>query len=107
VRQHHLIGVLQEAYTRVIWSNEWDHTGVDISIAYQGLSIGVASAVDTPRAHAWEPVKQRRHPDDGHVHIIRVYARPDEYVVGPFWLHDPERTVAEINAFIATLRVPA
>lgn len=107
VRQHHLIAILRESYDRVIWSEEWDHTGIDISIAYRGLSIGIASAIDTPRSHSWEQVKQRRHPDDGNLHMLRLYARKGEYEVGPFWLHNPASVERQIKDFTASILRPS
>lgn len=99
VRQHHLIAILREHFDRVIWSTEWDHTGIDISIAYRGLSLGIASSVNTTRSNRYEKVKQGRHPDDGHLYIIRLHAEPGEYVVGHFWLHDPNKVKNDILTF--------
>jgi hypothetical protein len=104
IRQHHLITILREQFDRVIWSTEWDHTGVDISVSYHGLSIGIASAVDTARSNQYEKVKQGRHPDDGHLYIIRLYATKDEYQIGPFWLHNPDKVKGNVLTFAEGLR---
>jgi len=103
VRQHHFALVLKEHFPLVVRSEELDLHGVDILVVEDGRAYGVALSVETASAHEWQRVKNRRHPLPPGLPILWLYARPDGYRVGPFWLHPPEQ-VAEVRAFIEQSR---
>lgn len=99
VRQHHFALVLKEHFPLVVRSEELDLHGVDILVVENGRAYGVALSVQTDAAHAWQAVKQRRHPDPHGLPVLYLYARSDGYRIGRFWLHPPEQ-VAEVRTFI-------
>ncbi|HEX5415424.1 MAG TPA: hypothetical protein VFZ25_07145 [Chloroflexota bacterium] len=105
VRQHHFALVLKEHFPLVVRSEELDLHGVDILVVEDGRAYGVALSVETASAHDWQRIKNRRHPPPPGLPILWLYARPDGYRVGPFWLHPPKQA-EEVRAFI-TLQRPS
>lgn len=103
VRQHHFALVLKEHFSLVVRSEELDLHGVDLLVVDRGRAYGVALSVQTEAAHAWQAVKQRRHPDPPDLPVLYLYARPDGFRIGRFWLHPPEQ-VREVRAFMERCR---
>lgn len=92
VRQHHFCLVLKEHFPFVVRSEELDLHGVDILVIENGSAYGIALSVATTSAHHWQAIKQVRHPDSPeHLPVLYLYARSNEYKVGDFWLHHPDR----------------
>jgi hypothetical protein len=103
VRQHHFSLVLKEHFPLVVRSEELDLHGVDLLVVQDGRAYGIALSVETTAAHEWQRVKQQRHPDPPGLPVLYLYARPDQYRIGRFWLHPPEQ-VEEVRAFIRRTR---
>lgn len=100
VRQHHFALVLKEHYALVIRSEELDLHGVDLLVVDDGWAFGIALSVQTPAAHRWQEVKQRRHPDPPGLPVLYLYADAKGYRIGDFWLHHPDQA-EEVWAFIS------
>ena len=103
VAEQHLALILLERFRHVTYSDREDLAGIDIHLAYRGLAIGVASAIGSDRSRQWEVVKRGRHPESADVWLLRLYRIPEEYEVGPFWLHDPDKTEAAVKAFATSI----
>lgn len=103
VAEQHLALILMERFRHVTMSDREDLAGIDIHLAYRGLAIGIASAVGSDRSRAWEVIKRVRHPQSEDVWLLRLYRLSDEYVVGPFWLHHPDKVEAAVKAFAASI----
>jgi len=104
VRQHHFFLVLKEHFPIVVRSEELDLNGVDLLVVDKGRAYGVALSVPTNSARSWQKVKQVRHPDSPeHLPVLYLYAKPDEYPVGQFWLHHPEQWM-QVRAWIDAVR---
>lgn len=99
VRQHHAELLLRERFAVVVHDEHLDHAGVDILVVDRGIAVGLALMVNTPGARTWRLVKQQRHPDPPGLPILEVYADPEDYRIGPFWLH-PLTLVEETAAFL-------
>lgn len=87
VAQHHLTLVLLERFRHVTWSAKEDLTGI-------------ASAMGSDNSRRWQTVKERRNPQSPDVWLVNLYRYPNEYTVGPFWLHHPDHVEAEIVAAV-------
>jgi hypothetical protein len=99
VRQHHAEVLLRERFAVVIHDEGLDHAGVDLLVVDGCFAVGLALSVNTAQARSWRDVKQRRHSDPPGLPILDVFAEPEAYRVGAFWLHPP--TLAdEVEAFI-------
>lgn len=103
VAQQHLTLILLERFRHVTWSAREDLTGIDIHLAYRGLALAIRSVKDSPNSRGWQVVKQRRNPDSPDVWYVDLYRRNNEYTVGPFWLHHPERVEEEIKAAVGRI----
>jgi len=103
VAQQHLALVFLERFPHVTWSVKEDLTGIDLHVAYRGLAIGILSAIGSADSQTWQARKEQRHPPTGHVYPLKLYRRPYEYVVGPFWLHHPDLAERQVKAFAASI----
>jgi hypothetical protein len=99
VRQHHAELLLRERFPVVVHGENLDHAGVDILVVDRWFAVGLALMVNTPGARTWRLVKQQRHPDPPGLPILGVYADPEDFRVGPFWLHAPT-LIEETAAFL-------
>lgn len=104
VRQHHFFLVLKEHFPFVVRSEELDLHGVDLLVIESGCAYGIALSVATTSAHHWQAVKQVRHPDSPeHLPVLYLYAHSNEYKIGGFWLHHPDRW-REVRDWIDVIR---
>lgn len=103
VAQQHLTLILMERFQHVTWSTSEDMRGIDIHLAYRGLALGIASALGSNASKDWQRIKAQRNPASGHVWLLHLYRRPDEYAVGPFWLHNPDIVESEIKTYVASV----
>jgi hypothetical protein len=99
VRQHHAELLLRDWFPDVVHGENLDHVGVDIPVVERWFAVGLALMVNTPGARAWREVEQHRHPDPPGLPILEVYADPEDYRVGPSWLHPPT-LIEETAAFL-------
>ena len=102
VRQHHFLLVLREHFDLVVWDEDTDQCGVDLLVIDQAEAYGVALSTQTANARFWHGVKQERHMRPP-IPTLDLWAEPNRYRVGPFWLHHPEQ-VEEVTAFVEHTR---
>ena len=99
VRQHHFEYLLRLRFPWVLRGDELDLAGLDFLILRRGRGYGVGLSTETEDARRWQGVKEGRH-GELPVPVLDLYAEPDRYRVGDFWLHPPE-DVDLVEAFIA------
>ena len=99
VRQQHAVLVLREHFPVVTWDQWLDQLhGVDVLVVDErGLAAGIDLSTNTATAREWHLVKGDRHTKPA-IPILEVYAEPDEFRIGPFWLHHPDRLVEQVRA---------
>lgn len=101
VRQRHFGYALREQFDPVLAGPELDMRGLDFLLLDEhGQAYGVGLSTSTPRSYAWHEVKARRHSPILGVPVLDLWADPEAYVVGSYWLHPP-RQVEEVRAFVA------
>ena len=98
VRQHHFEFLLRERFPFVLRGHELDLAGLDFLLFRGNRGYGVGLSVETDVGHTWHTVKDRRH-GELPIPVLDLYADPEAYRVGRFWLHPPE-DVARVEAFI-------
>jgi hypothetical protein len=99
VRQQHFEYLLRLRFRWVLRGDELDLSGLDFLILHHGRGYGVGLSTETEDARRWREVKDERQ-GELPVPVFELYARPDQYRVGDFWLHAPE-DVDQVEAFIA------
>ena len=99
VRQHHFELVLREHFPLVLRGHALDLAGLDFLIIEGRAAFGLGLSVETEAARDWARWKERRHAPMPSVPVLYLYADPDRYTVGRFWLHHPDQ-VEEVQAFI-------
>jgi hypothetical protein len=98
VRQHHFELLLRERFPFVLRGHQLDLAGLDFLLFRGNRGYGVGLSVETAAGRAWHDVKDTRHgvlP----VPVLDLYAEPDAYRIGRFWLH-PAEDVDRVEAFI-------
>ena len=98
VRQHHFEFLLRERFPFVLRGHQLDLSGIDFLLFRANRGYGVGLSVETDSGREWHDVKDRRH-GTLPIPVLDLYAEPDQYRVGRFWLHPPE-DVARVEAFI-------
>jgi hypothetical protein len=98
VRQHHAVLALREHFPVVVWDQWLDQLqGVDVLVVDErGLAAGIDLSTDTTMAHGWHAIKSERHGKPP-IPVLEVFADPHEYRIGAFWLHDPDKLVAQVR----------
>src|SRR5258708_16796101 len=105
VRQHYFSLVLKEHFPLVVRSEQLDLDGVDILVVEGGRAYGIALSVETSAAHAWQSVKEKRHPQSPEtLPVLFLYARRTDFCVGRFWLHYPDQWL-EVRRWIDDYRL--
>jgi hypothetical protein len=99
VRQHHFEYLLRARFRWVFRGDDLDMAGIDFLVLEGGRGYGVGLSTETEDGRRWHEVKDTRH-GALPVPLIDLYAEPDRYVIGDFWLHPPE-DVDLVEAFIA------
>jgi hypothetical protein len=99
VRQQHFEYLLRARFRWVFRGDELDLAGIDFLILRDGRAYGVGLSTDTEDARSWRERKDARH-GELPVPVVDLYAEPDRYVIGDFWLH-PTEDVDRVEAFIA------